>query len=802
MLKTIRAKMFFLVAALMVLTTIALVFATKSIFKEETTTLHSRLAREALQSVMLLIDADYNELVSYEIGVITRRRDLMKNMSAAVLDMLDADYDLFQTGVLTEQSAKKRALTRIGRFRYGTEQYFFVYESELTGLAHPRAEMIGVKWTGFMDVKQKDALELMRDVVFKEGSGRTVFQWPRLRDAKPVRQMGYFFYYHRWKWIIGTSVEVDDIKKDSAERLSGVRVKLGNVFSRMNLIDTGQLFIFNREGDILIRPVVSGKEELLETRRLLIDSTTKTLMAAAGNPEAPVEYTGGLSPDQSKGQLAYVNYFKPLGWYVAASVYKDAISKPAGRLVARQIKILLVVLLAGILIAIFISRKISRPLVTLANYAKELPNTDLAKEEDRPSRSIETGKLTGEVKQLAESFLFMESQLRRNIRELKKHRDNLEELVDERTIELRGANQDLKREIAERVQAEDALRESEQRRRAILEAVPYIITISRMEDGRFLSVNDVFCRISGYTREEAVGKTMFELNLFMDPQKRAPFVSIMQEKGELNGYEIKYRKKDGTSLDALISLRPLRYKGEDCVVSVVTDITERKRTEEELRNFVYIIAHDMKTPLRGISSLATWLSDDYRDALDEQGCEYLEKLIIRAKRMHYLIDGTLQYLRVGREKPEPRRLESDIVLRKVIDFLSPPDAIAITIQESLPVVVYDPGHLEKVFDKLIANAIQHLNKPEGEIVVSCAAKGGVWEFCIRDDGVGIEEKHFERIFKIFQSLKPRSEGKSIGVGLSLVKKIVEHNNGEVRVESTVGQGSAFFFTIPRKPDEA
>ncbi|MCP4689307.1 MAG: PAS domain S-box protein [Desulfobacterales bacterium] len=801
MLKTIRSKMLFLVAALIMMTAIALVFATSKIFKKETTNLHSRLAREALQSAMLLIDADYNELVSYEVGIVTRRRDLMKNMSAGIRAMIDAEYDLFQSGVLTEQSARNRALNRIKNFRYGTEQYFFVFDPGLTGLAHPREEMIGVKWTGFMDVKQKDALELMRDVAVKEDMGYTVFQWPRLHDASQVKQMGFFFYYPRWKWIIGTSMEVDDIKKDSEERLNGVRVKLGKMFSRMNLIDTGQIFIFNDKGKILIQPLIPAAPESHRTRRDLDAGALEKLMEAAHDPEKPVEHAGGLSPDLYRPQIAYVNYFKPMGWYVAASVYKDAISRPVGRLAVGQIRILLVVLLAGIVIAIFISHKISRPLTMLAHYAKELPAKDLAAEKDRSADPFLTIALTGEVKQLADSFLFMETQLRKNIRELKKHRDHLEELVDERTIELRGANQDLKREIAERVQAEEALRESEGRRRAILEAVPYIITISRVEDGRLLNVNNVFCRISGYTREESIGKSIFDLRLLVEPEKRATFFNILKKKGELNAYEIKYRKKDGTIMDTLISLRPLRYNGENCVVAVVTDITERKRTEEELRNFVYIIAHDMKTPLRGISSLATWLSDDYHDVLDEQGREHLKKLLIRTKRMHYLIEGTLQYLHVGRETPEPRRMESEVVVRRVIDSLSPPENIDIRIETPLPVVFYDSTHLEQLFGGLLANAIQHLNKPAGEIVVSCASRRSAWEFCVTDNGVGIEEKHFKRIFKIFQSLKPRPEGKSIGVGLSLVKKIVEHNNGKVRVESTIGRGSSFFFTIAKHPDQ-
>ncbi len=426
MLKTIRSKMLFLVAGLMVVTTMALIFAAGKMFKKETTNLHGRLAREALQSAILLIETDYNELVSYEINMVIRRRNLMKNMSVAVTAMIDADYDLFQTGVLTEEVAKKTALSRIGDLRYGTDQYFFVYDADFWGLSHPRVEMIGVRWTGFMDFKQKDALELMRDAATRGSMAYTVFLWPRLHDAELVRQMGGFFYYPRWKWIIGTSVEVDDIKKDSAEKLKDIRAKLGNVFSRMNLIDTGQIFIFNAKGQILIHPRMTGRDDLLHPSPKLDGATLAKLTAAADDPEKPVEHTGGLLPNGRRPQLAYVNYFKPMDWYVAASVYQDAISKPAGRLAAGQSKILLALLFVGIVIAILVSGRISRPLTKLADYAKELPSKDLSVGDGLSSGVLQNGNRTEEVTRLAESLVFMETQLRKSIRELKKAKEEAE----------------------------------------------------------------------------------------------------------------------------------------------------------------------------------------------------------------------------------------------------------------------------------------------------------------------------------------------------------------------------------------
>ncbi len=230
-------------------------------------------------------------------------------------------------------------------------------------------------------------------------------------------------------------------------------------------------------------------------------------------------------------------------------------------------------------------------------------------------------------------------------------------------------------------------------------------------------------------------------------------------------------------------------------LNILLDDLERINTE--LQDFAYIVSHDLKAPLRGISSLAKWLNQDYADILDDKGRRYLGQMLDRTKRMHRLIKGVLQYSRLGRIEIKPERLETDALTRQVIATISPPENIAVRIEGTLPPVIFDKTLLHQLFQNLIKNAINHLGKPTGEVIVSGMDKGTYWEFTVRDTGVGIEARHFERIFRIFQSLKPRKETQqSAGIGLSLVKKIVERNGGTVWVESTVGQGSAFFFTIP------
>ena len=246
-----------------------------------------------------------------------------------------------------------------------------------------------------------------------------------------------------------------------------------------------------------------------------------------------------------------------------------------------------------------------------------------------------------------------------------------------------------------------------------------------------------------------------------------------------------------------------------------SEISQRKRIEkrlaellkkvksanEELKDFAYVVSHDLKAPLRGISQLAKWLSEDYADKFDEDGKEQMRLLLSRVDRMHNLIDGVLQYSRVGKAEEEKVRVDLNELVPEIIDTLAPPGNIEITVEDELPVVKCERTRINQVFQNLLSNAIKYMDKAEGEIRVGCVEEGDYWKFSVSDNGPGIEEEHFEKIFKIFQTLAPRDEFESTGIGLSLVKKIIELYGGRVWVESKVGQGSTFFFTLPKQESE-
>ena len=218
---------------------------------------------------------------------------------------------------------------------------------------------------------------------------------------------------------------------------------------------------------------------------------------------------------------------------------------------------------------------------------------------------------------------------------------------------------------------------------------------------------------------------------------------------------------------------------------------------EELSHFAYIVSHDLKAPLRGIKLVAEWLGADYGDKLGDEGKEQMALLQSRVNRMHNLIDGVLQYSRVGRVTEDTVEVNLNELIPAILDMLAPPDHIQITVDRGLPTIPGEKTRLTQVFQNVLSNAVKFMDKPQGEIHVGCVAEGDFWKFSVADNGIGIEEKHFERIFRIFQTLAPKDEYESTGVGLTLVKKIVELYGGRIWIESEVGKGSTFFFTFPK-----
>ena len=219
---------------------------------------------------------------------------------------------------------------------------------------------------------------------------------------------------------------------------------------------------------------------------------------------------------------------------------------------------------------------------------------------------------------------------------------------------------------------------------------------------------------------------------------------------------------------------------------------------KSLEEFSYVVSHDLKAPLRGIRQLSHWLAQDFYESLDEDGREIIRLLTRRVDKMSRLIEGILQYSRVGKKPLQIQEIDINKLLKDTIEMIAPPESIKIEIKQSLPILKADATQMEQVFLNLISNAVKFIDKPKGEIKINCVNKKDVYEFSISDNGIGIERKYYDKIFGVFQTLNQQRESSNTGIGLTIVKKIIEMWGGKIWLQSTPGQGSTFFFAIPRK----
>jgi signal transduction histidine kinase/HAMP domain-containing protein len=236
-------------------------------------------------------------------------------------------------------------------------------------------------------------------------------------------------------------------------------------------------------------------------------------------------------------------------------------------------------------------------------------------------------------------------------------------------------------------------------------------------------------------------------------------------------------------------------------------VRELRRSNKELQDFAYVAAHDLKAPLRGIGTLADWIAGDYADLFDDAGREQVRLLKARVCRMNELIDSILHYAEIGRTPACIESVDLSALLSEVIADVGPPAHVRVVLDDPLPVILAEKTRVRQVFQNLLTNAVKYIDKPQGRIDIGVYQEDAYWRFTVSDNGPGIEQKYFEKIFQMFQTLAPRDECESTGIGLAIVKKIVELASGTIAVDSTLGEGTTFTFTLPRrersaKPSEA
>ena len=377
-------------------------------------------------------------------------------------------------------------------------------------------------------------------------------------------------------------------------------------------------------------------------------------------------------------------------------------------------------------------------------------------------------------------------------------------------------------DITDRKQAADELAKShaevraqEAQLRSFLEAASQAI-VAVSKDGQIVLVNRRTEEVFGYRREELLGQPL-EVLL---PERfraghvvqRAGFFAAPRLRPVESGLELAGRRKDGTEFPAEIGLSFVSTDEGGLSLSLITDITERKRmagelvrvneelrrSNSELEQFAYIASHDLQEPLRMVTSYLNLLELRYREKLDGDAREFIRYAIDGAERMKGLIRDVLRFSRAGTRAIELQEVGVEQVVRRALENLqaSIDERNAQIRIAPLPRVFADANMLTHVFQNLIGNAIKFTREGQPQIEIEAEKRDREWIFSIRDHGIGIDPRHSGRLFTIFERLNPSEEYTGTGVGLAICKKIIERHSGRMWVESRLGEGAIFYFSLP------
>lgn len=361
--------------------------------------------------------------------------------------------------------------------------------------------------------------------------------------------------------------------------------------------------------------------------------------------------------------------------------------------------------------------------------------------------------------------------------------------------------------LASVVDITERKKEQEKFRLAIESTPAGILMVNKM--GEIELANRQVLKMFNYKKEDLIGQKIealvperFRTN---HPKYRMAYFMKPQTRAMGTGRDLYGLRSDGTEFPVEIGLNPLKTESGVFVLASVIDITERKFSEQiikksnaELERFAYIVSHDLKAPLRGIATISEWIIEEYKQKLDSKGKNYLELLDNRVKKLQALIDGILEYSRIGHIQSESVRINLNKLIEEIKEVLMPPKYIKIKVQQDLPVIYAEKTHIYQIFQNLISNAIIYNDKKQGLIEIGVCEYSKEWRFFIKDNGIGIDEQYQDKVFELFQTLQSKEKYSSTGVGLSLVKKILELYGGKIWFKSIVGQETTFYFTLNKE----
>ncbi len=803
MFSTIRSKMLALIIGLMVFTLLSLLLVTNRSFQSELSSQSNRLARETADSALRVIESEYHDLISFEIDSIKNQRFLMENLGASISSMMEALYSLQETGEITEKDAQESCLQTLKDYEYQGKRYFLVFDLNLVGISHPKKEMVGKKWVGFEDLKKRDALDLIRKTIVMEEKMFSVFMWPRLEDMKPVKQLGFFFYFPRWKWIVGTTLELSEIEKLSQEKELVTFSRLNNILREMTLNDLGGILVFDSDGGTVVETSNRGDVHNERAIEALSSSLRDSRLTDTFPFDNAITYRYNGKDKKEIRQMAYVHYYKYKDWFVAAFVDENSILEPVSSIVDRQVMFLVMILLAGIFFAILISGKISSSIARLAEYANEIPSRKFKSGRNPKLDTILSTHQNNETKQLARAFCFMESELGKTIQHLEIYKEKLEKLVDQRTEELRIAKD---------------------RYKLLFDNAPLAIALSD-SDGRIMEANKAAFDLTGYSPEERYGSNA--VILYKNIYDREQLLEDLAKHGVVRGREITLVKKNGENRLCRFTSLGLDIDNQTLLYIIIEDITYQKKIENEKSAIANQLQKAQKMEAMGL--MASGVAHDLNNILSGI-VGYPDLMLQTLPQDSNLRKPLTQILESGQRAAVVVADLLTIVrgvasVRSVVDlnvmtqeYLDSPEAKknrslypSISFQyenhAEKSSILCSPVHIQKCIMNIVTNAAEaisdsgtvqiilrniHLDD-KGAAQISIES-GSYVELAVCDDGPGISEFDIDHIFEPFYTRKKLGRS-GTGLGLTVVWNTMQDHKGNIRVESRE-QGTCFKLYFP------
>ncbi|MFZ6875694.1 sensor histidine kinase [Undibacterium sp. Di27W] len=346
------------------------------------------------------------------------------------------------------------------------------------------------------------------------------------------------------------------------------------------------------------------------------------------------------------------------------------------------------------------------------------------------------------------------------------------------------------------------LAQSERHFRQVVNAAPNAMVLID-QAGVIEMINDRGEKIFGYPRAELVGQPF-------DILVPARFRGQHAEQLDQPAPTVYALRKDGTEFPVEVSLNPIDTSDGVKVLSAIVDISERQhfidelsRRNQELKDFAYVASHDLKAPLRGVSQLATWITEDLAGQIKEETREHLHLLRVRITRMEKLLEDLLLYFRADQLGGNIVTVDFAELVRDVFDLCCSDASFDLELQGNFPKAATHRVALELVLRNLISNAIKHHDKRSGHIIVRSISSSDEehYIFEVADDGAGIPPEHRERVFAMFQTLRPRDEVEGSGMGLAVIRKTIESLGGHISLAANEPRGAVFRFSWPKVAGE-